>query len=188
MVYSHFEIPWADNSGSGLGSHPITNDVSGLDKPVKQAAINQQRLRSNILGLWIKKFLTTETKRKLSTFSYANTFKTQDDGAAMSFVIVKMVWSETCAVCLDIKSKVENMNMSQFKQDAPKDNMQIAKWTHEISISGETYSEILSNKLNLYSTSSFPLFKEYMYTRRSDWEEDKDLTSKKGQGYVPEEV
>ena len=31
-------------------------------------------------------------------------------------------------------------------------------------------------KLNLYSTSSFPLFKDYMETRRSDWDKGKDST------------
>ena len=31
-------------------------------------------------------------------------------------------------------------------------------------------------KLNLYSTSSYPLSKDYMYTRRIEWEEDKEFT------------
>ena len=34
-------------------------------------------------------------------------------------------------------------------------------------------------QFTLYSTSSWSLFKEYMETRRSDWEEDKDFTEEK---------
>ena len=44
---------------------------------------------------------------------------------------------------------------------------------NKISIDGENYSEILMKQFNLYSVSSGPLFKDYMYTRSSDWEEDK---------------
>ena len=48
---------------------------------------------------------------------------------------------------------------------------------NRISIAGETYSEILWQKFNLHYTSSCPLFKYYMYTSRSYWEEDKDFTT-----------
>ena len=47
---------------------------------------------------------------------------------------------------------------------------------NKISISGETYSEIAGQKFNLYFTSSCPLFKDYMETRRSEWEEENDFT------------
>ena len=43
-------------------------------------------------------------------------------------------------------------------------------------IAGETYSEIVRQKFTLYYTSLCPLFKEYMETRRSEWQEDKDFT------------
>ena len=46
---------------------------------------------------------------------------------------------------------------------------------NEISIAEETYSEIVRQKVNLYSTSSLTLFKDYMNNRRSEWEEDKEL-------------
>ena len=50
---------------------------------------------------------------------------------------------------------------------------------NEISIAGETYSEIVRQKFTLYSTSSFPLSKDCMYTRRNEWEEDKEFTADK---------
>ena len=50
---------------------------------------------------------------------------------------------------------------------------------NEISISGENYSEITRQQLTLYSTSPCPLFKDYMNTRRSDWEEDKKFTAER---------
>ena len=67
--------------------------------------------------------------------------------------------------------------MSHFKHVTPKSNMQIAEWMNEISIAGENYSEIARQQFTLYSTSSWTLFKDYMDTRRSEWEEDKDFTS-----------
>ena len=95
MVDSHCEILWGDNSGSDLGCHPIANYAAGLDDTEEQSIITQQRLRSNIIFLWIKNSLTTDTKRKLRAFNYAYTFNTQDDGAAMFFVIFKMVRPDT---------------------------------------------------------------------------------------------
>ena len=47
---------------------------------------------------------------------------------------------------------------------------------NEIYIVGDTYSEIVRHQFTHYSTSSCPLFKDYMETRRSEWEEDKDFT------------
>ena len=35
----------------------------------------------------------------------------------------------------------------------------------------------MRQQLNLYSNSECPLFKNYMETRRSEWEEDKEFTS-----------
>ena len=34
----------------------------------------------------------------------------------------------------------------------------------------------MRKKFNLYYNSSFPLFKDYVETRRSEWEEDKEFT------------
>ena len=89
MVDSHCEIMWDDNSGADLGHHPTENCAAGLDDTEKQSIIVQQRLRSNMLGLWINNTLTTDAKRKLMTFNYVNTFNTQDDGDTMFFDIVK---------------------------------------------------------------------------------------------------
>ena len=46
---------------------------------------------------------------------------------------------------------------------------------NKISIAGENYSEIARHKLNLYPTSSWPIFKDYMETRSSEWYEYKEL-------------
>ena len=48
---------------------------------------------------------------------------------------------------------------------------------NETSIAGETYSEIERKQFTLYSTSSCPLFKEYMETRRSVWENYTNFTA-----------
>ena len=74
-----------------MGYHPTTNYSAGLYDAAKQAAINQQRLRSNMLGIWIKNSLNIDSKRNLRAFNYAYTLNGQDDGATMFFVIVKMV-------------------------------------------------------------------------------------------------
>ena len=80
---------------------------------------------SNMLGLYIKNSLTTDTKRNSRDFKSAYKFNNQDDGAEMLFVNVKLVQPDTHAGYPDIKSKMENMKMSHFKHDIPKVNLQI---------------------------------------------------------------
>ena len=94
MVDSHYEILWADKSGSGLGQDPTENYVAGLHNSQKQAIISQQSLRSNMIGILIKNSLNTDSKLKLRSFRSAYTFNNQDDRAKMFFVILKMVRSE----------------------------------------------------------------------------------------------
>ena len=88
-----------------------------------------------------------------------------------------MVQPDTRAGVSYINSKMENMKNSQFKYDTPKSKLQIVKQINTISDALETYSEIVWNKFNLYYTSSCPLFKDYMETRRSELEEENELTS-----------
>ena len=66
--------------------------------------------------------MTTDYKRKLRDFRYAYAFNTQDDGDAMFFVIIKMVWPDTRAGWSDIMYNMDNMKMSQFNNDIPKAN------------------------------------------------------------------
>ena len=127
MVDSHCEILWADNYGANLGRHPIENHAAGLDDAEKQAMISQQRLRFNMLGIYIKNSLTTDTKHKLRAFNSAYTFKTQYDGDVMLFFIVKLVKPDTRAGFSDTKSKLENMKMPHFKHDIYKANLQIVE-------------------------------------------------------------
>ena len=123
MVDSHYEILWADKYGAYLGHHPIENYAVGLDDAYKQALVAQHCLRSKILGLCIKNYLTTNDKHKLRYFKSAYNFNAQDDGSAMFFAIVKMVGPDTNAGWSDIKSNLENMKMSHFKQEIPKSNL-----------------------------------------------------------------
>ena len=127
MVDSYCEILWAENSGAYLGRHPTENYAAVLDDAANQAVIAKQRLRSKILGLWIKNSLKTNDKRSLRDFKSVYTFNTQDYGAAMLFVIIKMVRPDTRAGCSYIDSKMENMKMSHFKHDIPKYNLHIAE-------------------------------------------------------------
>ena len=75
--------------------------------------------------------------------------------------------------------------MYKFKHDIPRYNLKIAEWMNKISITGETYSEILSQTFNLYFTSLCPLFKDYMDKRRNDWEEDKEFTAEQVSAVAP---
>ena len=86
-----------------MGSYPTANYTSGLDDAEKQAIIAQQLLRYKTIGLFIKNYLNTDAKRKLRVSRSGYTYNNQDDGAAMFFVIVKMVRPDTCAGCSDIK-------------------------------------------------------------------------------------
>ena len=97
MVDSLYEILWANNSGADLERHPTRNYASGLDYREKQVIIAHQGLRSKMIGLWIKNSLTTNVKRELRAFKPAYNFNAQDYGAAMLFVIVKMVRPDTRA-------------------------------------------------------------------------------------------
>ena len=133
---SHCEILWGDNSGAYLGFHPTANYRAGLYEPENQAIICQQLLRYNILGLCIKNFLTTDVNLKLRYFGNSYTFNTQDDGAAIFFVIFKMVQPDTRAGLSDLKSNLDNMKMYQFKNDDPRANLHISEWMNDISIAG----------------------------------------------------
>ena len=93
----------------------------------------------------------------------------QDYGAAMFFVILKMVCPYTRTWRSYINSKLDNTNMSHFKHDIPKSNLHIAEWMNEISIAGESYSEIVRHKFKLYPTLSLPLCKDYIGNKRSEW-------------------
>ena len=87
-----------------------------------------------------------------------------------SLLSKKKVQADTRKGCSDIKYKPEKMKMYHFKHEIPKANLQITECMDEISIAGETYSEIARQKFTLYSTSSCPIFKDYMETRRIEWE------------------
>ena len=78
------------------------------------------------------------------------------------------------------------MNIYQFKNYIHRENLHISEWMSEISISGETYSEILRQKFNLYYTSLFTLLRDYMVTRRSSWGEDKEYKADQVKRHVPE--
>ena len=119
-----------------MGCNPTSDYAAQIYDAQKQAIISHKRLRSKMLGLWIKNSLPTDNKRKLRYLNSAYTFNNQDDGAAMFFVIVKMVRPDTRAGCSDTKSNLENMKISHFKNDITKANLQISEWMNYISISG----------------------------------------------------
>ena len=94
-----------------------------------------------MIALCIKNSLTTHDKCKLRYFKTSYTFNNQDDGARF-FVIVKMVLHNTRTGWSYIKSKMDTIEMSQFKHDIPRYNLQIVEFINEIFIAGETYWEI----------------------------------------------
>ena len=55
-----------------------------------------------------------------------------------------MLQPDTHAGISDIESKPEITNIYHFKHNIPKPNLKIAECMNEISITGETYSEIVS--------------------------------------------
>ena len=133
---SHYEILWADNSGENLGHQPTSNYAARLDEAEKQAIIYQQRLSSNVLGLWIKNYLTTNAKHKIRDFESAYTFNDQYDGAATIFVILKIVQPDTLTGWSDIQYNLEILRCPISNMTPPNPNYVM----NEISIAGETYS------------------------------------------------
>ena len=111
VIYSHCENLWLENSGAGLGHHPRENYREAENYDSKQAIIDQQNLRCKFLSLWIRDTLTIDTKRKLRSFSTSYPFNSQDDVAAMLFVIVKMVIPDTRTGCSDINNKLETIDL-----------------------------------------------------------------------------
>ena len=136
----YFGLTTQECKVTGLGRHPTADYGAASNNAVKKAIISQQRLSSKMLGLCIKNSLPVDTQRKLRAFNSAYTLNTQDNVDVTFFVIVKIVRPDTPSGCSDIKSNLESMNMSQFKHDIPKANLQIAEWMNKIIISGETYS------------------------------------------------
>ena len=160
-----------------MGRHSTSYYDAAVRITAKQAIISQQRIISNIICLWIKNSLNTDAKRKLRYFKTSYTFNNQYHEAVIFFVIVKMVRPVTREGRSYIKTNLKTMRMFHLNNDTPKANLYIAEWMNKISISGETCSEILRQKFNLYLTSSCPLFKDYMETRRIEWKEDRDFTA-----------
>ena len=150
MVVPHCEIVWSNHSGAGLGCHPTVDHGVAPYSYAKKSKIAQQHLSSKMLGIWIKNLLTTDYKCKLRYFSTTYTFKTQNDGAAIFIVVVKIICPDTRAEFSYINTKLKIMKMYQFKHYIPKDNPCISECMNGVSISGEHYSETLRNKLNLY--------------------------------------
>ena len=61
----------------------------------------------------------------------------------MLIFIVKMVQPGTRAGCSNIKTNIETMIMSQFNNGIPKVNLYISECLNDISLSVETYSDIV---------------------------------------------
>ena len=74
MVDSHCEIMWYNNSGSHLGRLRTADYVVELDVLEKRSIVVQQRLRSNMLGLWTNNSMTTHAKRKSRAFKTSYTY------------------------------------------------------------------------------------------------------------------
>ena len=60
MLDSHCENLWSDNSGNGMGCHTTSDYGEENGVLAKKLIISQQRLRSNILSLWIKNSLIND--------------------------------------------------------------------------------------------------------------------------------
>ena len=87
-----------------------------------------------MLILWVKNSLTTDDKHNLRAFKTSYNYNKQDYGAAMFFIIVKMVRPETRAGCSDIKKKLETTSIYHFKHDIPTVNLHITECMNNISI------------------------------------------------------
>ena len=99
----HYENLWVDNSVAGLGIYPTENYGAASDYDSKQEIIYQHRLRSNIISLGIIKSPTKDAKHKLMAFKTSCDFNGQYYGAAIFFIVVKMVSPDARAGCYDIK-------------------------------------------------------------------------------------
>ena len=85
-----------------------------------------------MLGLCTKNFLTANDKRKLRDFKSAYNFNAQYYGVAIFFVIVKMMRPDTRVGFSDTNYNLENMKISNFKNNTPKSNLKIAEWMNYI--------------------------------------------------------
>ena len=106
-----------------MGYQPTSDYEVAPDDDSKQALIYQRYLRSNILSLWNKNLLATDAKHKLRAYKTSYSYNSQDDGAVMFFVIVKMVHPDTLSSCSDINTKLEKMKLSHLKHDIPRENL-----------------------------------------------------------------
>ena len=60
---------WGNNSRAGLGYHHTADYGEVADDAEKQAFIEQKCLIFNILILWIKKSMTTDTKLNFRSYN-----------------------------------------------------------------------------------------------------------------------
>ena len=66
--------------------------------------------------LWIRNSLNTDGNRNGRSFNDSYTLYSQDYGATMFFVVLNMVLSDTLAGRSDIKTKPDNIKMSELKK------------------------------------------------------------------------
>ena len=118
---------WADNSVVVLWCHRKENCEAEANYAAKKEIIAQQRFRSNIVSLYIINSLTTYPKRKFRDFKTYYTFSNKCYGA-VTFCHPESMCPDTCAVCSDIKNKLDNMKMYHFKQDVSKSNLKVLEW------------------------------------------------------------
>ena len=89
MVKSICEILWVNNSGTDLGSHPISYYGSASDDDEKKSSIAQQRIRYNTLSLCINNSITADVKCKLRAYNTPYNYYYKYFGATMFCVVVK---------------------------------------------------------------------------------------------------
>ena len=165
--------------GNTNGDYRIDSDGTAETDPL----VLEQRIRTSLLGMWLKNSMTKEGKKKLmlhkSKFRHyctgANANAYEDDGST----IVRIIWDKcdpsTKSGVNALKSKLSSFTLEDFKQDVLDmlDSMQVMH--NRIIHGGRQDDDFMLKTFNALETSEDEDFLNFVKKKRDLWEEDELL-------------
>ena len=169
QVVRSAQLTWSD--GAATGTVVITTD----------AAIMQKRIRSSMIGKWIRNLLTKQGKRKLmlkkKKFQYKNADgSTEDDGPTMFKLIYDMVKPATRAGLSSLKLKMTKFKLSDYGEDITEMLTAMEDTYDEILTLGGEHDDYILNLFESLKTSSNKVFSDFIGRKEDDYQAGEDIT------------
>ena len=143
--------------------------------------ITQMRIRSSMIGKWLRNSLTKQGRRKImlkkKKFQYVNTDgSTEDDGPTMFKLIYDMVKPNTRACVSSLKSRMTTYKLSDYGEDVTEMLTAMDDTYNEILQLGGTHDDYILNLFAGLKTSSNKVFSDFIGRKEDDYQGGDDIT------------